>query len=72
MRDERKRDFAWSGRRRDEMGVRGERTEGERTWNKKLIFSLQLCYSAILPVASIAKNLQYLGLTFSDVECFKA
>ena len=28
----------------------GERTEGERTWNKKLIFSLQLCYSAILPL----------------------
>ena len=68
MWDERKRDFARIGRRRDRMGVRGrEDWRRENWWNKKLIFSLEFCYSAILKVelhcSSIAKKFAILGFS---------
>ena len=47
-----------------ESGSEREKGLKEREpWNKKLIFSLELCYSAIL---KIELHLQYLGLTFPD------
>ena len=47
-----------------QSGSERERGLKEREpWNKKLIFSLELCYSAIL---KIELHLQYLGLTYPD------
>ena len=75
MWDERKRDFARIGRRRDRVGVRGrEDWRRENWWNKKLIFSLELCYSAILKVelhcSSIAKKFAILGFSIPWCRAF--
>ena len=75
MWDERKRDFAWSGRRRDRVGVRGrEDWRRENWWNKKLIFSLELCHSAILKVelhcSSIAKKFAILEFSIPWCRAF--